>query len=1009
MTNRTGDGAVVSDCPVVAIGASAGGLDALKRFFGAITTDGDVAYVVVTHRAVDSVSVLDDILGRITTLPVAEAKDGAVVTAGHVYLSPSSHSLRIEHGRLLFHEIAKDRSALPIDFFFRSLADDKAGRAICVLLSGTGSDGTLGLQAVKGDGGMAIAQDLRSAAFTDMPSSAIASGLVDYVVPPEDMPAIIAQYVKGLTVKARKRGQHLVGDDALDEILAVLRRRTGSDFSTYKVNTLQRRIERRMNVHHLNEAWDYLRYLQDNDHETSLLFKELLIGVTAFFRDNEAFAALEQALEPILAAKANDETVRIWTPGCSTGEEPYSMAMLMREYMDRSGKTLNVQIFATDLDDSAINFARAGLYSDGIALDVSEDRLEKHFVREGHHYRIRKSIREMVIFATQNLVQDPSFTKLDLVSCRNLLIYLDAQTQKKILPLFHYSLKPGGLLFLGSSETVGAFGDIFTPLHVRWKIFARREAPVSSLRLARMAEPPRLLDATYQTSGSEKRMPDKSPNIQELAQRALMMQLVPPSVIINEKGDVFYIHGRTGMYLEPAPGQSQKTQNLFEMARQGLELPLISLVRRATAQVEEIVHKGVVVQGETVPYLVNLRARKIDSPEALRGLIWVTFDKEDDPAAIEAIEMPTAAEGEALERELRFVKENLRNTIEELETSNEQIKSVNEELQSTNEELQSANEELETSKEEMQSLNEELQTVNEELENKVRDLAFANDDMKNLLNNTGIATLFLDNDLRIKRFTEQAKKIINLIVTDAGRPISDIVTQLDYKNLTTDAAEVLQTLVFKEIEVRAYDWSWYLARIMPYRTADNVIDGLAITFVDITRLKRSEILLAANIKALSMMSIEQAALNRVLDEILLTIQHQTPDIWCAVALTRDGHLHNASAPTLPAAFNDVLDGIEIREDSDEPCAHAAAALKHIIVPDLAAIQPPTAFSQLALDHDIKAAWSQPIFDTAKHLVGVFTIYYLKAHRPSDMEEALVNQAVPLMGLAISQSRRRETS
>mgnify|MGYP000589009648 CR=1 FL=1 len=1006
MADKERDAPGAGGVPIVAIGASAGGLEALKEFFATVTGDTNAAYVVVTHRSVDSVNLLPDILGHFTPLPVSEARDGEVLQAGHVYTSPAGHFLQVEGERLVFQGIVRDIVPTPIDILFRSLAEARKADAICVLLSGTGSDGTSGLQAIKGQGGMAVVQDPRTAAFTDMPASAIATGLVDYVLPPEDMPGTVARYIQGRTGSRDKRSYTPVGREALQEILAFVRRRTGSDFSSYKTNTMQRRVERRMNVHHLGDPRDYLRYLQENEDETALLFKELLIGVTAFFRDEAAFNALERALGGLLDSKAAGDTVRIWVAGCSTGEEPYSIAILIKEYCDRTGKALNAQIFATDLDENAVNFARAGLYSDGIALDMSADRLERNFVRENHHYRIRKTIREMVIFATQNLVQDPPFTKLDMVSCRNLLIYLDASTQKKIIPLFHYSLLPEGLLFLGSSETVGTFGDMFTPLHVRWKIFRRREAPVSSLYMSRVPEHPRQPENGLPAGGADKRLPDKTRGINDLAQRLLLGQLVPPSVIINEKGDVFYIHGRTGLFLEPAQGQSQKTQNVFEMAREGLELPLITLVRRAGGAEQEVVHKGVVAPAGAAPYIVRLRARRIDSPETLRGLIWVTFEKDDDVSPIDATDVPSAAESEALERELRYVKESLRNTIEELETSNEQIKSVNEELQSTNEELQSANEELETSKEEMQSLNEELQTVNEELENKVRDLAFANDDMKNLLNNTGIATLFLDNELRIKRFTVQAKKIINLIASDAGRPIGDIVTQLGYNNLVNDATEVLQTLVFKEIEVRAHDWSWYLMRIMPYRTAENVIDGLAITFVDITRLKRSEILLAANIKALSMMSVERAGLKNVLDEILLTIERQTPDIWCSVAQIKDGRLYNISAPTLPEAFNSALDGAKIREDSGEPATEAAHQLKHVIVSDLADIEPPTQFSRLALSYDIKAAWSQPIFDNDKQLAGVFTIYYLRAHRPFDMEEALVNQAVPLMGLAISQSLRR---
>ena len=991
------------DIPVVALGASAGGLEALKRFFSASPLSDDVAYVVVTHRGVNDLNLLPEILSKYTTMPIEEARNGQAVEAGRVYVSPSGHYLRLLDGKLIYNDIVKDHVPLPIDFFFRSLASQRKERGIAILLSGGGSDGTAGMQVVKGDGGMSMAQELKTAAHSDMPASAISMGLVDYVLPPEDMPAILHQYVRRLNAKP-DRLSRLVPPEALDEILALVRRRTGSDFALYKTNTLERRIERRMNVHHVSDAWDYLRYLQENDHETTLLFKELLIGVTAFFRDEEAFAALDQALPDLLKGKAKGDTVRIWCAGCSTGEEPYSIAILLTEYCERHQVPLNIQVFATDLDESAINIARAGLYGDGIGLDMSEERIERFFVREDPHYRIRKNIREMVIFATQNLIQDPPFTKLDLVSCRNLLIYFDSTTQKKIIPLFHYALRPGGMLFLGSSETVGGFSDIFTPVNPRWKLFCRKEAPVSSLRLSRVHEPLRIHDTEAHLLGQPGRRQEKAPSINDLAQKVLLSDLVPPSVILNEKGDIFFIHGRTGLYLEPAQGQSQKTQNLFEMAHEGLELPLIAVVRKASTHDTEILQEGVAIQEEGITRVVNIRARRIRTPEALRGLIWVSFERELDPAVVSAAALPSPADEETLERELRFVKDNLRNTIEELETSNEQIKSVNEELQSTNEELQSANEELETSKEEMQSLNEELQTVNEELENKVRDLAFSNDDMKNLLNNTGIATLFLDNELRIKRFTVQAKKIINLINTDAGRPIADIVTQLEYKNLVADANDVLQTLVFKEIEVRAQNWSWYQMRIMPYRTADNVIDGLVITFVDITRLKRSEILLAANIKALSMMSIDRAPLTVVLDEILKTIEGQTHDIWCAASLVEDGKLFNCSAPTLPDAFHDMLNGIDIKADAFAPCALAAFYDKHIIDDDLSVVSPSTAFTELALKHDIRASWSQPIHSGDKRVVGVFTIYYLKNHRPFDMEEALVNQTVSLMGIAISQSR-----
>jgi two-component system CheB/CheR fusion protein len=992
---------ISDDVPVVALGASAGGLESLKAFFSAMPPDCGMAFIVVTHRAKDGINLLPEILAKHTAMPVEEAQDHSAAKPGHVYIAPAAHYLRLFDGLMVYNEIIKDHVALPIDFFFRSLAEQRKEKGICILLSGGGSDGTLGLQAVKGEGGLAMAQDMRSAKFSDMPGNAIATGLVDFVLPPEEMPAALVQYIKNLDTKIHKESGQ-ISEEALDEILSLIRRRTGSDFGLYKTNTLLRRIERRMNVHHLSDAWDYVRYIKDNAHEVGLLFKELLIGVTAFFRDEAAFEALEkEALPELLKNKKNGDPVRLWIAGCSTGEEAYSFAILMQEYMDTHEKQFHVQIFATDLDENAINIARAGLYSDGIGLDLSEERLERHFVKEDSHYRVRKNIREMVIFATQNLIQDPPFTKLDLVSCRNLLIYLDAATQKKIIPLFHYSLRPGGMLFLGSSETVGMFSEIFTPVHARWKIFMRKESPLSTRRLARITDLPYPPEPEHTLSAHDtKQLNEKMPSITELAQKLMLTQHVPPSLIVNECGEIFFIHGRTGLYLEPPQGQPHGKQNIFEMAREGLQLPLIAVIRKATTQDAEVLHKGIRMHGDGADHFINLRACKIVEPEALRGLIWVMLEKEDDESLLTAT-APIPQENDQLESELRFVKQSLQNSIEELETANEQLKSTNEELQSTNEELQSANEELETAKEEMQSLNEELQTVNEELENKIQDLSHANDDMKNLLNNTGIATLFLDNNLNIKRFTVQAKKIINLIPADAGRPVRDIVWQLEYADLVADATEVLQTLVYKEVEVRARDWSWYLMRIMPYRTADNVIEGLVITFVDITRLKRSEILLAANIKALTMLSVDQANLTDVLDEILLTIERQTPGIWCTVSSVRDNKLHHVSAPTLPDAFNRVLDKIDMNPESGAPCIQAALRGEHVIDGDLSAQNPPTEFSMLALRYNIRAAWSQPIYGKDMRIAGVFTIYYHQAHRPSDMEEQLVNQAVPLMGIAMS--------
>jgi two-component system CheB/CheR fusion protein len=991
--------------PVIGIGASAGGLEALKAFFETVKPDCNSTFVVITHRDPSGVSLLPEILGKHTTLPIEEARNGTHVEPGHVYTSPASHYLRMHQGKLLFDKIIAEHGvALPIDYFFRSLADEQGESAICIVLSGSGSDGTLGMRSIKGAGGMAMAQDVITAQFGDMPGSVIATGLVDYVLPPKDMPERLLQYTAGMKWTHDPEPKPLLQDDVLGEMLLVLRQRTGNDFSFYKTNTLGRRIERRMNVHHIAEPKQYVGYLKENAHEIDLLFKELLIGVTSFFRDPAFFAALEkEGLPELLKNKIDGDMVRMWVAGCSTGEEAYTLAILLREYMERTKKQLNIQIFATDLDNTSINHARTGLYADGIALDVSPERLERYFTHADHCYRIKKNIREMVVFASQNLIQDPPFTKLDLVSCRNLLIYLDASMQKKILPLFYYSLQPGGLLMLGSSETVGTFTDLFAPLHARGKLFKRKDAPLSANHLTKLMNLPRGASTGHTAFPIAYPSKKRTSDITELAQTLLLEEYTPPCLIVNENGDIIFIHGRTGLYLEPSSGSPQPNHNALDMAREGLRLALAAIIRKAATQETQISHNGVRVRSNGHYTMVNLRAKRITEPESLRGLIWIVFEKlNDDIPLNKKAKQPHKTEqiDEQSERELQFIKQNLQNTIEELETSNEELKSTNEELQSTNEELQSANEELETAKEEMQSLNEELHTVNSELETKINDLSHANDDMKNLLNNTGIATVFLDNNLNIKRFTVQVKKIIHLIQTDIGRPISDIVSELEYTNLIKDATEVMHTLAYKEIEVRMRDWSWYLMRIMPYRTAENVIEGLVITFVDITKLKKSEILLAANIQTLELLSVKRATLVEVLDDLLLMLERQSTGLWCSVKLLdTEGKPHHVAAPTLPQAFQKMVNGIEV----DTPFAIAARQQKPIVIADMADESLPAEFTSMALKYNIRACWAQPIYSKTGKIVGVLTLYYQHVHQPSIIETEFVGQVAPLMGMAITRS------
>eukprot|EP00913_Durusdinium_trenchii_P008996 g8462.t1 len=736
---------------------------------------------------------------------------------------------------------------LPIDYFLRSLAEDQQKHAICIVLSGTGTDGTLGLKAIKAESGMAIVQEAQSARYAGMPSSAISTGLADYILPPAEMPARLVTYAGGpyLTVPERKIDEpHDFPSEPLQQMLLLLRSRTGHDFTSYKESTIRRRIERRLNVHQIEKPSDYVRYLQENPIELDILFKELLISVTNFFRDPEAWEALAEHLRTLIESRSETDTFRAWVPGCATGEEAFSLAILLRECIEQSERHLDIQIFGTDLDNDAIDVARTGQYPDGIAVDVDSKRLQRFFHRDDQGYRIRKEIREMVVFAPQNAIRDPPFTKLDFISCRNLLIYLKADLQKKLLPIFHYALKPKGLLFLGPSETIGAISEQFSTVDKRWKIFARVDNPQFPHALPSMPAQPAHNDGNVNEVARSRESKSQETHISRLIERLLLERFVPTSVVVNGRGEIAYIHGRTGTYLEPAPGVPR--HNIVEMARDGLQIELAAALRQCNAHSQEVVQREIRVRSNGGFVLVDLTAARLTEPEALRDLILITL--QPTPAAVTEARKKAKRKLQShgsdervasLERELHYLKESQQTTREELETSNEELKSSNEELQSTNEELQSTNEELETSKEELQSLNEELTTVNAELQSKVVDLSQANDDMQNLLNSTEIATVFLDNDLNIKRFTERAKRLFKLIQTDVGRPLGDLVSRLEYGDFVADCRSVLDTLIFKESEVRTDDEISYLMRIMPYRTSENVIDGLVMTFVNIDDLKQS--------------------------------------------------------------------------------------------------------------------------------------------------------------------------
>ncbi len=852
--------------PIVGIGASAGGLAAFEAFFSGMPAaiDPGMAFVLVQHLAPDHKSILTDLVRRYTRMRVFEVEDGMEVEPNCAYIIPPNRDMAFLNGTLQLLEPSAPRGQrLPIDFFFRSLAQDQHERAIGIVLSGTGSDGTLGVRAIKGEGGMVMVQNPASTEYDGMPRSAIATGLVDYELPPAEMPVQLIAYVahafgkppRPATAPAPK------AENAMKKIFILLRAQTGHDFSLYKPSTLHRRIERRMAVQQIETIDRYVKYLQQAPAEVESLFRDLLIGVTSFFRDPEAFKELEERVIPqLFADKPADATIRVWTPGCSTGEEAYSMAILLAERREAAKRGLKVQVFATDIDRQAVAAARTGLYQASIAADVSPERLARFFTIEpdGSAYRVHKSIRDMLVFSEQDVAKDPPFSRLDLISCRNLLIYMGGALQKKLLSLFHYALNPGGLLFLGTSETVGEFGDLFAVLDRKSKLYQRKGDAHSAQRaaLGRFMPP---LTATEAASPQAPGKPTgaRKPPLRELTERALLEQVAPAGALVNGQGDILYLYGRTGMFLEPAPGEAG-ISNILKMAREGLRRDLATALHKAAGTRDIVRHPGLRVKTNGDFTRVNLTIRPVvTGPAATPELpLFLVVLEEAPPSDLEPAPMTPTPQVIAgadhpdtdadvrvteLREELRAKEDFLQTANEELETANEELKSSNEEMQSVNEELQSTNEELETSKEELQSVNEELATVNAELQAKVADLSRANNDMNNLLAGTGIATVFVDHRLRILRFTPTATRIINLILSDVGRPVSHIVSNLaGYDHLSADVRTVLDNLIPKEIEVQTRAGEWYTMRILPYRTLDNVIEGAVITFVDISRAKNAQ-------------------------------------------------------------------------------------------------------------------------------------------------------------------------
>ncbi len=832
-------------CPVVAIGTSAGGLEAFQELFRHMPADTGLAFVLIQHLSPRHETLIPELLAPLTPMPVRPVTGETIIEKNHVYVMPPSVTLTIDDCVLYAAKAPRLRGRRsPIDRFFRSLAEDQEDEAIGIILTGAGTDGALGLKAIKERGGLTMVQAPQTASYDSMPRSAILTGAAGHVLPIAEMPARLVEHVVRLRegLSPERFREEVTGH--LGKICAILRRETGHDFRRYKQSTLVRRIRRRLNEVRCASIYDYVELLSRDPQEIERLFQDLLISVTHFFRDPEAFALLTAKVVPrLFEGKDGDGFVRVWVPGCATGEEAYSLAILLREHLDgMTQPSPHVQVFATDIDAQALEAARQAWFPETIAGQISPERLERFFVKHGNMYQVSREIRDMCLFSLHNLIADPPFSRLDLVSCRNLLIYLESELQKKVLALFHYALRPGGYLFLGPSEMVSAQPELFRTLDKKQRIFQSRDT---------VARPPfrfplgeRIRPGHRPAEDSPRRPAPRQQEVARTFEAVLLESYAPACVVVNEWGEGVYFSPRTGRYLEPPPGAP--TVNVIEMARKGLRLDVRTALHKAVSSRVEVVHENVAFELDGQTLRVNVIARPMPELGEDSGLFMVVFQDLvafGEPDAEAEAGAPTGDDPmvRRLEAELRATRDHLQATMEELESSNEELVSSNEELLSMNEELQSANEELQTSKEEVQSVNEELETVNAELKKKLEELDRANSDLQNLFQSTRIATIFVDRELRIKKFTPAATEVFRLIDSDAGRPIADIAPRFAGGDLSADVREVLRTLTSHERQVRAEDGgAWFLLRILPYRTLDDLIDGVVLTFLDITELKRTE-------------------------------------------------------------------------------------------------------------------------------------------------------------------------
>ncbi len=830
-----------SNLIVVGIGASAGGLDALKEFFTTMPADGGHAFVVIQHLDPHHASYMADILAKHTVMKVIQAKDGVTLAADCVYTIPPNKFLKIHNGRLYLTELERrDGMRMPIDFFFRSLAEDQRERAVCVIFSGSGSDGTLGLREVRAAGGLTIVQQPETAQFDAMVKSAIATGMVDCVLPLREIPEAIQRYTpQGRAIDTSDDREKL---ELLDAILDVLAMRSANDLSAYKKTTLLRRAERRMGINNLTSLSDYLRFLQANPAEVDDLAKDMLIGVSSFFRDPEAFEELRRAvIAPLVQERADGSSIRAWIPGCSTGEEAYSIAILLLEQLEAANKNCPLQIFASDVDGEALKFAREGTYPHSIAADVSEPRMNRFFTKQDSTYQVSKRLRESVIFSMQNLLTEAPFSKLDLISCRNLLIYIEPTVQRRLISLFAFALGPGGYLFLGKSDGTASQNSLFLPIAAKWRIYRRNNAIASGIPDFSLSFGGRIWGRPL----LRERQTPAYANLSELNQQALLKHFDASMVLIDEHGAILHFFGSTGKYLEHPTGDANL--NLLDMFENMLSAKFRVALRKIVSDNEPVTLERIPLKRGASTLSVNITIRPVIGRLQGDRIYAVIFeDVREEPRALPSRDSVTQhGEDESLvaqlEAELKSLKSEFQITIDEYETSAEELKAANEEILSINEELQSTNEELETSKEEIQAVNEELNTVNSQLNLKVEELTAVNNDLVNFLNSSEVATIFLDSEFRIKRFTPSATSLMSLIASDVGRPIDNMTHHFAGVDLVADAKHVLRSLAVLRKEVRASDGRWFTMTCLPYRTTDNKIDGVVLTFNDVSPLKQSEI------------------------------------------------------------------------------------------------------------------------------------------------------------------------